>query len=218
MFAFLSGSVHLWYGFPDLVLNPTDKHNISCPVIFSQSAHELEMEADIGNVCEEEREQNKFRYLSPQCIAQAVTFSVYKSVKCRSKSPISDVTLVPTIAMTPEWFDVWLYDSKYDVLLRNSGDPIPLWWPSPRGVSFDKLRLSSVLQLWMLLNYNTFGTNISLRNEAINSCQLQERIGRERMTLICEDIGVKSSFRVPRVDELNDGDVEHVDILEGGEL
>lgn len=183
-------------------------------MIFSTIAEDVEFEADMEEkqICEVKRQQNDLRHFAPQCIAQAITFSLYKSAKCLIKPQLLEVTLVPTIAITPQGFDVYFYDSKYDILLRNCEKPIPLWQSSPQGDSFDKLRLSSVLQLWMLLHYGTFGPRISEKNKIINSCQLQEKIGREKMMMIYKDIDMKPSFRAAKVKDIKD--IENIDILD----
>lgn len=97
-----------------------------------------------------------------QFVSQAVTFSFYqKRFQLRKpKSFPQIVTMIPTIAISDKCFDVYMYDTENDILLRNDGDPIPLWnnLDNPCDAT---LNMGAVLQLWMLINHLSVQPNLS---------------------------------------------------------
>ena len=92
-----------------------------------------------------------------QFVSQCITFSIYQKVFQLRKPKLvsSNITLIPSIAISAESFDIYMYDSKNDILLRNMGDPIPLWTTTlgPDGIHRRSLNLSSILKLWMVINH-----------------------------------------------------------------
>lgn len=100
-----------------------------------------------------------------QITSMALTLSLYQNTyqrKMLSKAGNDSfrfVGLIPLIAATPTHFDIYLYDSEHDILLRNMGPPLPLW--EDELLAEPALDLSSVLKLWMTLNYMDVAPSIS---------------------------------------------------------
>lgn len=88
-------------------------------------------------------------------ISMAITFSMYQKVSkpTLKLEQTQSASMVPIIAANARQFDIYLYDSKNDILLCNNGPPIPLWEDDTIRKNPAKLNLSSVLQLWMTINY-----------------------------------------------------------------
>ena len=100
------------------------------------------------------------------------------------------ISLVPTVAVSSESFDIYMYDTDHDIFLRNVGKPIPLW-------NFDKnkyptLNLASVLYLWMIINHLTFKP--ALTKDVIQAlkgkCGLKEKLSDERIKYIEQNISL----------------------------
>ena len=87
-----------------------------------------------------------------QVTRQAITFSYYQRGWILRNPDLKNesVTLIPTIAICPAGFDVYMYDSRFDVFFKNFNDPFPLWDEN------ENLSMTSVVLLWMMLNHVFF--------------------------------------------------------------
>ena len=83
--------------------------------------------------------------------AQAITFSLYQR-KFQRKNYLSPVvSVIPTISIGKDGFDIYMYDAENDSLLKNYSKPIPLW-----NHNKSELRTTSVMYLWMMINHLAF--------------------------------------------------------------
>ncbi|XP_052084911.1 uncharacterized protein LOC127722111 isoform X2 [Mytilus californianus] len=182
----------LWYGKPDIMLFPLGG-NCSIVIPKDKSLENLsEKEEQHTDVKKELKLLREHSNVS-QFVAQAITFSFYQKrfqlLKPDYYQPI--VTLIPTIAINDKCFDVYMYDTENDILLRNDGDPIPLWnnLHEPSDATLD---MGSVLQLWMLINHlaiqpilsqselekfsGTCGFSTSLTDDHLNKIEMEVKM------------------------------------------
>ncbi|VDI22853.1 Hypothetical predicted protein [Mytilus galloprovincialis] len=122
------GTELLWYGKPDIMLFPLGGN---CSIVIPKDKNlenlleneEQQVDTDIKKELTSLREHSNVS----QFVAQAITFSFYQKrfqlLKPHYYQP--RVTLIPTIAISDKCFDVYMYDTDNDILLRNEGDPIP---------------------------------------------------------------------------------------------
>ncbi|XP_052084910.1 uncharacterized protein LOC127722111 isoform X1 [Mytilus californianus] len=186
------GTELLWYGKPDIMLFPLGG-NCSIVIPKDKSLENLsEKEEQHTDVKKELKLLREHSNVS-QFVAQAITFSFYQKrfqlLKPDYYQPI--VTLIPTIAINDKCFDVYMYDTENDILLRNDGDPIPLWnnLHEPSDATLD---MGSVLQLWMLINHlaiqpilsqselekfsGTCGFSTSLTDDHLNKIEMEVKM------------------------------------------
>ena len=136
-----------------------------------------------------------------QFIAQTLTFAVYQKIN-HSHSWSDTVSIIPTIALSAESFDVYFYDIKHDILLRNDGDPIPLW---RRGDTKKKLDLSSVLMLWMVVNHLSMKPAITQAGieKLKGSCNFLPHFSSDELENIEANLNMRSYFRPSQEEELD---------------
>ncbi|CAG2255200.1 unnamed protein product [Mytilus edulis] len=129
------GSELLWYGKPDIMVFPIG--GVNCSIIIppkpEDESAEYSKEPNISkdkHIMDFNPDELSLRekYNKSQIIATALTSSMYQN-KCRQEKGglFTNVSLLPLIAANGTSFDIYLYDSERDILLRNSGLPIPLW-------------------------------------------------------------------------------------------
>ncbi|VDI28459.1 Hypothetical predicted protein [Mytilus galloprovincialis] len=132
-----------------------------------------------------------------QFVAQAITFSFYQKrfqlLKPHYYQP--RVTLIPTIAISDKCFDVYMYDTDNDILLRNEGDPIPLW-NNLQNSSEATLNMGSVLQLWMLINHLPIQPDLSQSEleKFSGTCGFSSSLTYEHLKKIETECTMRSKF------------------------
>ena len=140
----------------------------------------------------------------------AITFSYYQRLKQYRKKIENKndqiVSIIPTIAICQDCFDIYMYDTEHDIFLRNVGDPIPLWEDEYN------LSLSSVLILWMVLNHLQFKPKIpKFMEEIIGSSGVGQKLDTEKLELIRKTLRkTRSKFRRLKVNEINKRNVERI--------
>lgn len=192
------GTELLWYGKPDIMVFP---FGASCNIVFPK---EMEQEEFIEN---EHNEKQIIKVYKPskllrerlnesQFVSQAITFSFYqKKFQLQQDSHCPPVTLIPTIAFTDRCFDMYMYDTKNDILLRNDGEPISLW-NNLESASYATLNLGAVLQLWMLINHLTIKPYLPEPDLDMlkGTCGFTTSLSDERIQKIETDIQMKTKF------------------------
>ncbi|XP_071150834.1 uncharacterized protein [Mytilus edulis] len=207
------GSEMLFYGYPDILVYSLDgKCNIVRPqkedrnYWLTREDHDFEAEFDEKQLIELKRQKELLRSSQniSQFVAQCITFSFYqKQYQLKHRKDSLPVSLIPTIALSGMYFDIYMYDLDNDILLRNKGDPIPLW----RSCRYPeaKLDMSAILQIWMVLNHLTL--NPSLPQEDIQSlkgtCDFLQHLPQERIELIESTIAMKKTFMPWQYEEIN---------------
>ncbi|CAC5407029.1 unnamed protein product [Mytilus coruscus] len=189
------GSECLWYGSPDIMMLP---YGGVCGIVVpgDSKSEDTEFMVEISNIEShqktfvENRDTLSLRAENTvqRIISMAITFSMFQKVSKPTlnleQSP--STSMVPIIAANARQFDIYLYDSKYDILLRNMGPPIPLWEDETIRKNPAKINLSSVLQLWMTINYLSFQPQ--LRKEDIEflsgSCGLLSKLAKDKLEKI----------------------------------
>ncbi|CAG2243103.1 unnamed protein product [Mytilus edulis] len=200
------GSEFLWYGYPDILVNSIggstviarpeeidrDEQIAEGEVYFQADFDERQIIESEENIALLRNERNVSKF-----VAQAVTFSFYQKfyqLKInKNKSNILPVTLIPTLAVTGNHFDIYLYDHEHDILLRNKGPPIPLWKSEYPEAELD---MSSVLKIWMVLNHLTLGTSLEehIVQELQGSCDFLHALSSEHKTMIGQTIAKRFSM------------------------
>lgn len=139
-------------------------------------------------------------------ISMAITFSMFQKVSKPTlkleQSP--STSMVPIIASNARQFDIYLYDCKYDILLRNMGPPIPLWEDETIRKNPAKLNLSSVLQLWMTINYLSVQPQL-IRKEHVKflsgSCGFLSKLTKDKLEEIEATLRMTKWFYPPEKKE-----------------
>ncbi|CAG2198988.1 unnamed protein product [Mytilus edulis] len=200
------GSEFLWYGYPDILVNSIGGSTvIARPEEIDRDEQIAEgdtyLNADFDERQIIESEENIALLRNPRNIskfvAQAVTFSFYQKfyqLKInKNKSNILPVTLIPTLAVTGNHFDIYLYDHERDIILRNKGPPIPLWKSEYPEAELD---MSAVLKIWMVLNHLTLGTSLEehIVQELQGSCDFLHALSSEHKTMIGQTIAKRFSM------------------------
>ncbi|CAC5360017.1 unnamed protein product [Mytilus coruscus] len=198
------GSEMMFYGYPDIIVYSLGgKCNIVRPqqedrnYPLTRDDHDFEAEFDEKQLIELKRQKELLRSSQniSQFVAQCITFSFYQKLyQLKYRKDILPVSLIPTIALSGMHFDIYMYDIDNDILLRNKGDPIPLWRTCRYPEA--KLDMSAILQIWMVLNHLTL--NPSLPQEDIQSlkgsCDFLHLLPQERIDLIESTITMKKTF------------------------
>ena len=182
---FQIGYKDMWYGKPDMVLfaDGINESSVVAPIDMNNNFYWTDVNNhDNGEKTQVfEMESNRHYNLRlpntvRQSVAQCITFSMYQgNLSVRNphlhKAPMS---LIPTITISLDEFDVYMYDHDYDVLLSNDGYPIDLWCDYEQ-----ELRISSVIQLWMVVNHALFKANLQpIHIEKMeDSCEFRKHCG-----------------------------------------
>ncbi|XP_063407308.1 uncharacterized protein LOC134691045 isoform X1 [Mytilus trossulus] len=207
------GSELLWYGYPDIIVYSLGgKCNIVRPQqkdredLLAEEDIYFEAEFDEKQLIEVKKHKDLLRYPRniSQFVAQCITFSYYqKHFQLKHKKSSLPVSFIPTIALSGTHFDIYMYDSDNDILLRNKGSPIPLW--SRKRYPEAKLNMSSVLQIWMILNHLSLSP--SLPEEKIKlmkgSCDFFPVLSSKRVDLIAATMTMKKRFTPWEYEEIN---------------
>lgn len=200
------GSEFLWYGRPDIMLYTLGggNFNVVCPSdeddITDLSDLMIEMESPDISVVEGKSKSAALRYRKnmTQFISQVITFSFYQAAlqKKQKRTTSSRCTLIPTLAISGSHFDIYIYDSENDILLRNYGKPIPLWNEISSESTYVTLNMSSVLMLWMVLNHMTLKPSLSQEDmhKVRGTCNFLPHIPNERKLLIENTMARKKRF------------------------
>ena len=221
-YPYVTGSEYLWYGKPDIMLFPPGGCNVS--VVLPR--------VDLGNKDPESPEDKQKQILEVkvrsddlrnkqnvrQFISQTMTFSIYQKVFQNKHSHMSSekVSIIPTVAVSAESFDIYMYDAEHDILLRNMGDSIPLW----QRTSDKKIRLnmSSVLKLWMVINHLTFKPKLTAAeiSRLSGSCNFLKHFSIDDLNTIESTVRMRARF--PKLKEdYYVTDLPRMPILESGD-
>ncbi|XP_076103126.1 uncharacterized protein LOC143072189 [Mytilus galloprovincialis] len=150
------GNSKMWYGYPDVVLLP---NTVMVEQDFKQEAedkeevHDLKNEKRAAEICELKTNQNlNNERIASQIISQTITVSLYTSA-LRIRKPelgIPDISLIPSLILTPSTYCIYMYDNKHDILLTSGPNPTYLWDDSGVGYRFNK---SAIMHIWMAMNH-----------------------------------------------------------------
>ncbi|CAG2198132.1 unnamed protein product [Mytilus edulis] len=207
------GSEKLFYGYPDIIVYSLGgKCNIVRPQQvdrndwLTRDDHDFEAEFDEKQLIELKRQKELLRSSQniSQFVAQCITFSFYqKQYQLKHRKDCLPVSLIPTIALSGMHFDIYMYDIDNDILLRNKGDPIPLW----RSCKYPqaKLNMSAIVQIWMVLNHLTLNPSLPLEDiQALKrSCDFLHHLPQDRIDLIESTITMKKTFTPWQYEEIN---------------
>ncbi|XP_052081633.1 uncharacterized protein LOC127719518 [Mytilus californianus] len=194
------GSEYLFYGRPDVKLYTLggDIFNIVYPSDNNGNSHIEEMDGpDISDSDDNNTSQAlRCRKNISKFISQVITFSFYQRSLQKRQNKKFTSTLIPTLAVTENHFDIYIYDCENDILLRNYGEPIPLWNEEPSKSMYETLNMSSVLMLWMVLNHMTFTPCLSDEdmNRLSGTCDFLPHISQARKQLIENTVDQKKRF------------------------
>ncbi|CAC5407025.1 unnamed protein product [Mytilus coruscus] len=186
------GSESLWYGCPDIMMLP---YGGVCGIVVPEdsSSEDNEFMLQSSNLESnlktfmENRDTSSLRGENTvqRIISMAITFSMFQKV---SKPTLNleqsqSASMVPIIASNARQFDIYLYDSKCDILLRNNGPPISLWEDDAIRKYSAKLNLSSVLQLWMTINYLSVQPQLSKEHAKFlsGSCGFLSKLTKDKL-------------------------------------
>lgn len=203
----------LFYGYPDIIVYSLGgKCNIVRPqqvdrnYWLTRDDHDFEAEFDEKQLIELKRQKELLRSSQniSQFVAQCITFSFYqKQYQLKHRKDCLTVSLIPTIALSGMHFDIYIYDIDNDILLRNKGDPIPLW----RSCRYPqaKLNMSAIVQIWMVLNHLTLNPSLPLEDiQALKgSCDFLHHLPQDRIDLIESTITMKKTFTPWQYEEIN---------------
>lgn len=138
------------------------------------------------------------KYNKSQIIATAITSSMHQKKSRQEKGGLfTNVSLLPLIAADGTSFDIYLYDSERDILLRNSGLPIPLWDGPFNKPPLYRLNMSSVLKLWMTINHASIQPSLSLEDNQLLSgtCDFKGRLPKDVLKNIESTLEMKDKFQ-----------------------
>ncbi|XP_063403076.1 uncharacterized protein LOC134687047 [Mytilus trossulus] len=204
------GSECLWYGSPDIMMLP---YGGVCGIVVPEDSEDNELMLESYNLDTnlktfiENGDTSSLRGENTvqRIISMAITFSMYQKVSkpALKLEQTQSAFMVPIIAANARHFDIYLYDSKNDILLRNNGPPIPLWEDDTIRKNPAKLNLSSVLQLWMTINY--LSMQLQLRKEDIEilsgSCGFLSKLTKDKLKDIEETLQMTKWFYPPEKKE-----------------
>ena len=208
---FISGSEYLFYGRPDILVFPLGGGVGSSIIVPERTSKKVTIPQEKFKASErqivEVKPDQKLRHDSTiaQVASQAVAFSVYQKIFQKRhprdiplEAAESGVTLIPSIAVSTDAFDIYLYDSVNDILLRNMGKPIPLWKKVEiDGEIVEMLNLSSVLMLWMAINHLSIKPSLTA-NEIENfygTCGFLSTLPKHRIGIIEKTMKMQKQFR-----------------------
>ncbi|CAC5417614.1 unnamed protein product [Mytilus coruscus] len=164
------GSEWLWYGKPDIVVYKSDNeiNSIALPQSNDNEREDKELIKELDfeeqQIIDVQKQSEILRYPSnvSQFVAHAITFSYYQKTFQHRHRKIenlqNNVSLVPLIAISGNFFDIYLYDCENDILLRNANQ-ISLWNEPEFKCTTDfefpepTLNVSSVIMIWMMMNH-----------------------------------------------------------------
>ncbi|CAC5421326.1 unnamed protein product [Mytilus coruscus] len=134
-----------------------------------------------------------------QVVAQTIAYSMYQRVRQREKGKkLPPAFLIPTIVASSDYFDIYMYDTQNDILLRNKGDPIPIWNRNKFSAEGETLNLSNILKIWMTLNHFTLKPKLLVDEiqSLKGTCNFLGRtcIAPKRLHLIEKTISMQKKF------------------------
>ncbi|VDI07655.1 Hypothetical predicted protein [Mytilus galloprovincialis] len=202
------GNSKMWYGYPDVVLFPNTvmvEQDFEQEEEAKEEVYNLENEKRALEICELETNQNlnillKKERIASEIISQTITASLYTSA-LRIRKPeleIPDISLIPSLLLTPSTYCIYMYDSKHDILLTSGPNPTYLWDNSGLGYHFNK---SAIMHIWMALNHfqllpSIDPAHIELIQQSSNFQKLCETNGLE-LAKIASQIQFQSKFVKP---------------------
>lgn len=201
----LAGSELLWYGCPDIIVYSQQG---CCNVVKARESDEDEDKSQRNSASDNSFKKKLYEHENEavallrskhnvsEFVSQCITFSFYhKHLQMKRGLGSVPSSFVPTIALTQNGshFDVYMYDCDNDILLRNKDGPVPLWnheWPETY------LNMSSVLQIWMLLNHLYLEPRLSTEAfaEIKGSFKLQKQLKQKHIDRILKTVSVRGKF------------------------
>ncbi|CAC5407031.1 unnamed protein product [Mytilus coruscus] len=186
------GSEYLWYGCPDIMMLP---YGGVCGIVVPEDSTSEDNEfmvesSNIGTnlktfVGNRDTSSLRGENTVQRIISMAITFSMFQKVSkpTLNLEQTQSASMVPIIAANARHFDIYLYNSKNDILLRNNGPPIPLWNDETIRKIPAKLHLSSVLQLWMTINYLSVQPQLKKEDTEIlsGSCGFLSKLTKDKL-------------------------------------
>ncbi|XP_052087577.1 uncharacterized protein LOC127724598 [Mytilus californianus] len=203
------GSEYLWYGCPDIMMLP---YGGVCGIVVPEdsSSEDNELSSNLETNLKtfvEYRDTSSLRGENTveRIISMAITFSMFQKISkpILNLEQTQSTSMVPIIAANARHFDIYLYDSKYDILLRNNGPPIPLWEDETIRKIPAKLNLSSVLQLWMTINYLSMQMQLRKEDTVIlsGSCGFLSKLTKDKLEDIEATLQMAKWFYPPEKKE-----------------
>ncbi|KAK3090154.1 hypothetical protein FSP39_009527 [Pinctada imbricata] len=186
------GHEAVWHGFADVifasdegihpestiatifpVLSPTESSNFDGADSDSTSVADMDSESPSkkskydDSESEEDFATEGRSGTEDQCIAQTIVFSFIQ----RARHPEFKNHLIPNIVIDCSHFRVLMYDSENDILLCSMLLPI---------FRNNKLCITSIIILWMVLHYRIFCSGIDkARNLEVLKCNFSEIVGEK---------------------------------------
>ncbi|XP_052094069.1 uncharacterized protein LOC127730058 [Mytilus californianus] len=195
------GSEYLWYGRPDIML--FTMAGGGCNIIYPEDCSADDREFDVdqaeNQIIEIDLKSSTLRKKEniEQVVAQTITYSMYQRVRQREKGKtLPQAFLIPTIVASSDYFDIYMYDTQNDILLRNKGDPIPIWNKNKFSAEGETLNLSNILKIWMTLNHFTLKPKLLVDEikSLKGTCDFLGRIAPKRLHLIEKTISMQKKF------------------------
>lgn len=190
------GSPYLFYGFADIVLFPTNKdlfmdadNSSSAVFTLKKKANEDYGHRTVEKACNDEDDiltgeckLHDHDLSSEQICKQAISTSICKYAKMREHASkhlsMSELPMVPVCAITKNSFEIAMYDTENDFLLKSSED-LDLFEP------FDdlfRLRFSAIIYLWLYINHSIFLSKPHPSTVEVlrGTCNLIPQLGKRR--------------------------------------
>lgn len=134
-----------------------------------------------------EEKVNSRRHSDQEIVSQTITSSIYQFNK-------SNLTLVPSLLLTPSSFSILCYDPVNDVLLRSR--QTGSLWNTENAYEFN---MSAILKIWMVVNHAIFKPNINENHLKLlrNSSNFHKLSAAEGLSMkdMSEKIQFKSHFK-----------------------
>lgn len=127
------------------------------------------------------------RHSDQQIVSQTITSSIFQFNK-------SNLTLVPSLLLTPSSFSIFCYDPVNDVLLRSR--QTGSLWNTENAYEFN---MSAILKIWMVVNHAIFKPSINENHLKLlrNSSNFHNLLAAEGLSMkeMSEKIQFKSHFK-----------------------
>lgn len=187
------GFEELWYGHPDIVLLSSSSNVVFCERMPAEDSIELEVSEECTMIEEIEKSEiieekvNSRRHSDQEIVSQTITSSIYQFNK-------SNLTLVPSLLLTPSSFSILCYDPVNDVLLRSR--QTGSLWNTENAYEFN---MSAILKIWMVVNHAIFKPSINENHLKLlrNSSNFHKLSAAEGLSMkyMSEKIQFKSHFK-----------------------
>ncbi|XP_063396421.1 uncharacterized protein LOC134681007 [Mytilus trossulus] len=196
------GSENLWYGRPDIMVFTMEGG--CCNIILAEESSIAKDEEDEteNHIIETDFISTTLRKNETieRVVAQTITYSIYQRVQQLKKGKnLPEVLFIPTIVTSSDYFDIYMYDTQNDILLRNKGDPIPLWdrhKTSADGHYGESLKLSNILKIWMTLNHSILQPKLSADEiqSLKGTCDFLNHFSKECLNQIEKTVSIQQNF------------------------